>query len=141
MMPQLGVLSEILPEAAANVFEKDCLIELGSCCAPLGPVKPGQTVMRGSIGGENFELHAGEMKLIKAAEGQKINAEFCPSRGLDMGAGPGRTLRTEVRGGVVGIILDGRGRPMILPQNKDERLERLGSWNKTLDCYPEAGRL
>ncbi len=141
MMPQLGVLSEILPEAAANVFEKDCLIELGTCCAPLGPAKPGQTVMRGRIGDDNFELHAGEMKLIKVAEGQSASAEFCPSRGLDMGAGPGHTLRTEVRGGVVGIILDGRGRPMELPQNKDERLERLRAWNETLDCYPEAAKL
>ena len=33
MMPQLGVLSSIHPEAAVEVFNKDCLIRLGTCIA------------------------------------------------------------------------------------------------------------
>jgi len=28
MMPQLGILSTVMPEAAAQVFERDCLIKL-----------------------------------------------------------------------------------------------------------------
>jgi hypothetical protein len=33
MMPQLGILSTIHPKAAVEVFEKDCLIRLGTCIA------------------------------------------------------------------------------------------------------------
>ncbi|HOD41638.1 MAG TPA: glutamate mutase L, partial [Candidatus Wallbacteria bacterium] len=36
MMPQLGVLAKVHPEAALQVFEKDCLIYLGTCIAPVG---------------------------------------------------------------------------------------------------------
>ncbi len=34
MMPHLGVLSTIHPAAATEVFEKDCLVRLGTCVAP-----------------------------------------------------------------------------------------------------------
>ena len=36
MMPHLGVLSTVHPDAATEVFEKDCLIRLGTCIAPVG---------------------------------------------------------------------------------------------------------
>ncbi len=39
MMPQLGVLTEVQPKAATEVFEKDCLIHLGTCIAPVGEAK------------------------------------------------------------------------------------------------------
>jgi hypothetical protein len=36
MMPQLGVLASVQPEAAGQVFERDCLIWLGTVVAPVG---------------------------------------------------------------------------------------------------------
>ena len=41
MAPQLGVLSTIHPVAANDVFQKDCLIRLGTCIAPVGTAKEG----------------------------------------------------------------------------------------------------
>ena len=42
MMPHLGVLSQVHPRAATEVFEKDCLIYLGTCIAPVGTAKYGK---------------------------------------------------------------------------------------------------
>ena len=42
MMPHLGVLSAVHPEAAAQVFERDCLIYLGTCIAAKGLGKEGK---------------------------------------------------------------------------------------------------
>ncbi|MCX7933735.1 MAG: glutamate mutase L, partial [Planctomycetota bacterium] len=39
MMPHLGVLSTVHPAAAAEVFEKDCLIPLGTALAPAGEIR------------------------------------------------------------------------------------------------------
>ena len=36
MMPQLGVLAQVNEAAATQVFERDCLIHLGTCIAPVG---------------------------------------------------------------------------------------------------------
>ena len=35
MMPQLGVLSSIHPEAALEVFNRDCLVRLGTAINPI----------------------------------------------------------------------------------------------------------
>ena len=37
MMPQLGILSTVHPKASMQVFDRDCLIKLGSAIAPAGP--------------------------------------------------------------------------------------------------------
>src|SRR5690349_23693157 len=42
MMPQLGVLSGVHEQAAAQVFERDCLIRLGAVLAPVGTARAGQ---------------------------------------------------------------------------------------------------
>ena len=39
MMPQLGVLSSIHPNAALEVFERDCLVRLGTSVNPISKKK------------------------------------------------------------------------------------------------------
>ena len=39
MMPHLGVLSSVYPDIATEVFDKDCLVRLGTCIAPVGQAK------------------------------------------------------------------------------------------------------
>ncbi|HDS09942.1 MAG TPA: methylaspartate mutase, partial [Firmicutes bacterium] len=46
MMPQLGVLSQVNVTAATQVFEKDCLIYLGTCIAPVGIGKEGKKALK-----------------------------------------------------------------------------------------------
>ena len=40
-------------------------------------------------------------------------------------------------GGVTGIILDARGRPLHLPEEEGVRKEMLLKWIHALDLYPE----
>lgn len=138
MMPQLGVLAEVHPEAATQVFEKDCLIELGTCVAPVGPARPGRRILSGRLGADEFTLDQGELKRLPLGPGQTARVLLRPEKSLDVGAGRGQTLECPVRGGVVGLVLDGRGRrPFALPGDKTERLRKLGEWNRALDLYPE----
>jgi hypothetical protein len=55
----------------------------------------------------------------------------------DMGAGLGNPVQRKIDGGVSGIILDARGRPVTLPQDKTERKKMLLRWYRALGCYPE----
>nr|HDM59560.1 methylaspartate mutase [Bacillota bacterium] len=142
MMPQLGVLSTLHEKAATEVFNKDCLIHLGTCIAPTGTGKPGAPCMQVSAdlpNGEHREvsLSVGEMYLLKAAFGESARLKISPHKGFDVGAGPGKSLTVSVDGGVVGLILDARGRPIALPENKSERVRKLQEWQKALSVYPE----
>src|SRR6185503_17239770 len=51
MMPHLGVLAEVHPKAALEVFEKDCLVYLGTCIAAKGEGKIGKPCFRYTIAG------------------------------------------------------------------------------------------
>ena len=41
-------------------------------------------------------------------------------------------------GGVVGVIIDCRGRPLVLPEDREERVRKLTEWNDALGVYPNS---
>jgi uncharacterized protein (TIGR01319 family) len=143
MMPHLGVLSEVHPQAATEVFDNDCLIKLGHCVAPAGPAKRGGSLAEVKLtmpdGTTKTEsINSGVMKLVALGAGEKVNAEIVPAKGLDVGEGPGRTWTGILEGGVVGLVLDGRGRrPFNLPEDDVKRVEKLQEWSAALNTYPE----
>jgi uncharacterized protein (TIGR01319 family) len=145
MMPQLGILSTIHPAAAVEVFEKDCLIRLGTCIAPVGKVKSDQIMLHYEItlpeGVILGELKFGELKLIPAPF-ESLKAKLTPGKGLDVGAGKNELLETNIYGGVVGIILDGRGRqPFHLEDNTEDRVSQLKEWSEETGEYPRLENL
>tara|TARA_B100000686_G_scaffold32342_1_gene33827 strand:- start:405 stop:2255 length:1851 start_codon:yes stop_codon:yes gene_type:complete len=134
MMPHLGVLSQVHPEAAVQVFERDCLVYLGTCVAPAGIGKPGKPCFKYQITGdeisENGQVLFGELKLLPLADGAKATATIEPAKGFDAGEGPGKRIEREIRGGTVGVLLDGRGRPLKLPKDRDACREAVMTWNQ-----------
>ena len=60
-----------------------------------------------------------------------------PVKTFDMGAGPGRKVTREVRGGTVGLILDARGRELRLPEDRSECKSTIARWIDTIEMYPQ----
>ena len=137
MMPQLGVLSTVHPEAAAQVFERDCLIKLGSVIAPVGRMKPGETACSVTIDGETHTVPFGSLKLVPMQTGEVKDATIKPFGKLNIGAGKGREMTAKVEGGVVGLIIDCRGRSMALPDDQRARVEKLREWHAALGLEAE----
>ena len=143
MMPHLGVMSTVHPAAALEIFEKDCLVRIGTCIAARGTVaeRTDAFKLRASMPDGSLverSLKFGEMDRIMLEEGKTASIEIEPAKELDVGGGPGGKLTTEVEGGVVGVILDARGRPLTMPQDDRERRRRLLQWFSVLDAYPKA---
>lgn len=142
MTPQLGVLSTVHEEAATQVFERDCLIHLGACVAPVGAGRAGQPCMTVEVepAGGAPSRHAvafGDLSLVRVPAEGRVRLRVVPERGFDAGAGRGRPVEADVPGGVVGVVLDGRGRrPFALPADARARIERLRAWNRALELYP-----
>jgi len=143
MMPQLGVLSEVLPKAATEVFDKDCLIRLGTCVAPSGENRKAsvlaEVTLTGSDGSSSeIRIEKGRMLVKPLGVGEKVEAVIRPEKNLDVGAGPGNEWTGQLEGGVVGLIFDGRGRnPFLLPEDDSARIEKLQEWSMALDIYPK----
>ena len=149
MMPQLGVLANIdqkdlaesARKAALEVFNKDCLIRLGTCIAPVGKANSGDEILSVSLtmqdGSEKqIILHQGELLAIPA-EYEPINATLSPAKGMNVGAGKNEEINTTLYGGVVGLVFDGRGRPFNLPIENDKRISSLNIWSNAMNEYPD----
>ena len=139
MMPHLGVLSTVHPEAATEVFEKDCLIRLGTCIAPVGRRRRSDELATIEVGGKRETLKVGQLKLLPIGQGETLPMTVTPVKGVDVGGGPGVPVRREVRGGVCGLVFDGRGRrPIPLPEAASERVAASNRWSAELALYPAA---
>lgn len=132
MMPQLGILSTLLPEAATEVFEKDCLIRLADCIAPVGVGKEGEECLAATVEGQPLSLRYGELKLLPLAAGKRAQVECRPARGFDLGAGKGKPVAFTAMGGEIGLIFDGRGRPIGLPADEKARAAKMREWQAAL---------
>lgn len=141
MMPHLGVTSTVYRDAAWSIFDKDCLVRIGTSIAAAGTGKLGDPVMTVEIqlpnGPVKEELKFGEIKLIPMAEGVEVAATITPAKTFDVGAGPGKVFNTKVIGGIAGVLLDARGRPLYLPEDDAQRRGLLYKWYSTLKLYPE----
>ena len=144
MMPHLGVLSTINEKAATEVFEKDCLIYLGPCISLTNSGKYGSQCLDYVItypDGKKQEesLLLGEIKVFALGEGEKAEVEVTPARQFDLGEGKGQKITKEVTGGVVGLVIDARGRPLDLDGSKGkEPMDKvLSKWNRAFNAYPE----
>jgi len=141
MMPHLGVLASIHPDIAAEVFDKDCLLRLGTCIAPSGPGRDGRPALKVKVtmaDGQVVEetVSFGSLLRIPLGVGETANVEAEPLSGLDLGEGKGKRVSREVHGGLVGIVLDCRGRPLELPADDRKRVEKLLAWIEAIDAYP-----
>ena len=138
MMPHLGVLAQVHPQAALEVFERDCLIYLGTCIATAGKPVPNKVAFEYRITGDitaQGEILAGELKRIPLAADQEARVSITPHRKLDAGNGKGQSVEKTVHGGTVGIILDGRGRPLLVGGETGYSRQDVSQWVEALNLY------
>jgi hypothetical protein len=142
MMPHLGVVSTVYRDAAWSIFDKDCLVRLGTTIAASGQAKFGENVMDINIEMPNGDIleekmNLGDLKLIPLVADQEAKVHVEPANQYDVGAGPGNALNTVVQGGIAGLLLDARGRPLYFPEDDQRRKEMLLKWFRSVNLYDE----
>ena len=76
------------------------------------------------------------MRLYPLAVGETAQVQLETARGFELDKERAKQIETEVSGGVVGLIVDTRGRPLEISQNTPNRISKLLKWNQTLEVYP-----
>jgi hypothetical protein len=124
ILPHLGMLLERNKDAALGLMSTESLRRLGTCLAPKGTGSEGADVMRLRMiytDGDTVEetVRLGEVKSLPLGAGKSATIEAIPTRGFDVGKGRGKSLVVKVTGGVHGLIIDARGRPLTIPEEKE----------------------
>jgi len=140
LVPQLGAVATVAPIAAVQVNENDAVsYRLGTCVIPFGGLHPGQPAV--TVGLEyrdgkqvTIDVIAGSIEVIPLGVNEQALLTLFPAPTVDVGLGPGERARAaeEIDGGLIGLIIDARGRPLILPSNEAERQARLLQWAQAL---------
>ena len=90
--------------------------------------------LTGKDGIENkYEIKQGTLTVLPVPQGQKARLQLEPLRNTDIGlkrSGTGGSI--NVVGGVLGTIIDARGRPLALPNDAPRQRDLIKKWLWTL---------
>jgi hypothetical protein len=105
--------------------------------APLVSANYGALILRAKLTYENgtearADVKYGCLETLPLSSGQAGKLTLQPEHGADVGFGPGRAGTTSVTGGALGVVFDGRGRPLDLPADAVRRRELIKKWRWTL---------
>jgi hypothetical protein len=134
LAPVLGSVAAVKPVAAVEALDAGGFTNLATVVTPVGEATSGETVLRLKVcyadGSElTAEVDYGDLEVLPLPLGQEAVLELRPRRDFDVGlGGRGHGGKRRVSGGLAGLIIDARGRPVALPQDPDRRQERLQGW-------------
>jgi len=134
LVAPLGAVAMVNPLAAAEVIGRDGLLNLGTVVAPVGSAREGDVALTFKIEYEDgrslqVEVPYGSLEVIPLPVGHRAVLELRPTRRFDVGLGTkGEAGRTDVEGGISGIIIDARGRPLPLAHDPEQQREKMQRW-------------
>jgi hypothetical protein len=139
LLPLLGAAASrnnILP---VQVTESGAFMIVGTVIAPVVNASYGTPILRAVLTSENgtesrIELKYGSLETLPLGVGEQGRLSVQLLKGSDIGFGPGRTPKQgiSVTGGALGVVFDGRGRPLNLPADAVRRRELIKKWAWTL---------
>ena len=140
LISQLGAVATVAPITAVQVNENDAVTHrLGTCVVPFGQLQQGQIALTVGVEYTNGRQHkvdvmSGSIEVIPLRPNEQALLTLFPAPGVDVGLGPGERARAaeEIDGGLVGLIIDARGRPFTLPTDEAERQARIMQWMQAI---------
>jgi hypothetical protein len=133
LLPLLGAASarnSILP---VQVLDSGAFQSLGTVISVIASAGHGSLILRARLIYEDgtearVDVKYGGLELLPLSAGQSAKLTLQPQHGADVGFGPGRGGTLTVSGGAMGVVFDGRGRPLTLPNDAERRRDLIKNW-------------
>jgi hypothetical protein len=134
LLPLLGAAAEFNPLLPVQVLESDAFMSLGTVVSVICAAPHGAPVLRARLtyadgSDARVEVKSGGLETLPLGPGQTARLTLQPQNRADIGNGPGRNAAIQVTGGVIGVVFDARGRPLVLPEDAVRRRELIKKWN------------
>jgi hypothetical protein len=139
ILPALGVAAARAPILPVQVLESPAFRYLATVVSPYAGVRPGTPILNVRLEQENGsetrrEIKLGDLEVLALAPGNNGRLFLEPLHQADIGMGAGKTRNDgfAVSGTMMGVVIDGRGRPIYLPTDRKQRCELIQKWMKIL---------
>ena len=133
LLPLLGAAAESNYLLPVQVLESGAFMSLGTIVSVISPASYGMPVIKARLTYEDgsdarVEVKLGGLEILPLNMGQTARLSLQPLNRSDIGNGPGRNAAIQVAGGVMGVVIDARGRPLSLPEDPVRRRELFKKW-------------
>jgi len=133
----LGAIAGINTLLPAQVIESGAYVNLGTVISPVSEARPGTTILRVRITFEDnteshLEVKQGSLVALPLRNGQSAHLEVDTLHGVTLDPCLPKLRRFRITGGMCGAVIDARGRPLALPEERQKRIEQLQRWARTL---------
>jgi hypothetical protein len=133
LLPLLGAAADFNHLLPVQVLESGAFMSLGTIVSVISSATYGTPVLRARLTYEDgnnaqAEVKLGGLEIIPLGMGQTARLTLQPLSRSDIGNGPGRNATLQVAGGVLGVVIDARGRPLVLPEDPVRRRELFKKW-------------
>lgn len=131
--PALGAAATVNPLLVSQVYESGAFLDLGTAVSLIGRARlgdPACSVKLTDEAGAEAQVEAafGTLAVLPLAPGHTGKLTIRPKPGFNAGFGPGRGRTMAVSGGVLGVVIDARGRPIALPRGAEQRQDLVKQW-------------
>ena len=138
LLPILGAAGQALPNLPVDVLESGALLNLCTLITPVSSRKPGTPILRMHVISDDdveteVEVLQGSLMALPLSQGQSARVFLEPINNAELGLGKlGSGAGFKVTAGVLGIVVDARGRPVRTPNEFVARQEMLLQWQTIL---------
>ena len=130
----LGAIARVNTILPVQVLESNAFLNLGTVIAPISRARTGTHILKVTLeeeGGNKIkvDLHQGTLATLplKLSQTGRITVEALNGAVIDP-QHDRRSLSFKVTGGYCGVIIDARGRPLLLPKEPTRRQELYRKW-------------
>jgi hypothetical protein len=134
MLCALGAAARINPLAVVQVLDSPAFPRLGTAICPVGRSHPGDPVLRYRLtyaDGRQArgDVRFGTVEMVPLGLGQKAQLNLQLHRHFDLGLGGfGQGGGIAVEGGLAGLIIDARGRPLVFESDPARNRKLQEDW-------------
>lgn len=140
LLPVLGAAGQVLPNLPVDVLETGALLNLCTLIVPVSNQKNGTPILKMHIISDHdveteVEVLQGSLISIPMTQGEAARVYLEPIQNAELGLGKlTGSAGFRVTAGVLGIVVDTRGRPVRVPTEILARQETLLQWQTILGC-------
>lgn len=136
----LGVAAQANPLLLIQALDSTNFQNLCTVISPVGTASYGTPILRVQMTyadghTSKVDVKMGALEVIPLSGGQLGSLQITPLHRFDVGmGGAGRGGTVKVMGGLFGVVIDARGRPLTFPTDSARRRELINKWLWTVNA-------
>jgi hypothetical protein len=134
----LGAIAGFNPILPVQVLESGAYLNLGTVICPVSKARFGTQILNVRLEHDNglketFQIKQGSIVSLPLQLGQTATIHLDALRGTEIDRHGKRGGSFKIVGGVCGVVVDARGRPILLPKEDARRRDLLKKWQISLE--------